>query len=84
MAGNDNADRVQAVGETQSAKSLGMADRPRDLGLGSSLAVGNLEQSPPYTDLEWRAAQVESNGELLEFARRVGLKLSRNLAIFLR
>src|SRR5579864_1893989 len=71
MARHHDRYRIAVVGHADGAKSLGSADGTGDIGVGASLAVGNLEQGVPTHQLKWRSTKVEGEGELPSIAGEV-------------
>src|SRR5947209_822584 len=57
VAGNDDGDRVLAVGQPDGAAGFGVADPLGQLAVGDGLAVGNVCKCLPYPPLEQRAGR---------------------------
>ena len=71
MTRDDDRDGVAIVRHANGAKSLRAADGPGNVGIGSSLAIGNRQQRAPAGELEIGAAQIERKTEFAARAREV-------------
>ena len=59
MARHHDRYRIAVVGHSDGAKSLRSADGAGNIGVGASLAVGNLEQGLPTFQLKPSSTKVE-------------------------
>ena len=88
VAGDDDGDRIAAVGGADDAGSLpGLdvaveerrVDPRRQLAVAGGLPVGDLQQRSPGRLLQRRAAKVDLQVELPQLAGEVGLELVGDL-----
>lgn len=77
MAGDDDRDRVTIVRHPDGAEGVRLADRACDIGVGTSLAVGNRQERTPAGKLEIRASKIERESELAAQAGKVFLEFTQ-------
>lgn len=65
MTRNDDCNRVVSVRRADGSRCLLIAQRSRDLEIGTRFTERNVEQCSPHRLLEIRASQIERNTELL-------------------
>ena len=71
VTGHDDGDGIAAVGCSDGAGGVGVAELTGELAVAAGFAEGNGEQGFPYILLEWRAAHVEADVEVLALAGEV-------------
>src|SRR5690606_26431647 len=75
VTGHDDGERVLAIGKTNGARSLWIADGTRNIGIAARLAIGNAGKLAPDTKLERRADRREGDiPELFFLACEISLK----------
>src|SRR5258708_9199456 len=75
VAGDDDGDRVAAIGGTNCAARGGRAELGCDLAVGDGVAVGNAAEHVPYPALGRSAVEPQRHVELGERAGEVGVEL---------
>src|SRR5258707_4295438 len=75
MAGNDDRERVAAVGETGGTGRARTADARRELTVGAGLRVRDGSQRPPHTALKLAPGDLQGKLELRALAGEVLLEL---------
>jgi hypothetical protein len=78
MARDDDADRVAAIGQPDSARNPRTAQLGRQGAIGRRRAVRDGEQQPPDAPLEVRAARRQRDAELGQLATKVRLQLAHH------
>ena len=71
-----NRNRIAIIRHTDSPIRLGATNHTRQIGIGASFAVRNLQQGTPALELEGRATKVDWEGEFPTTAREVFIQLA--------
>src|ERR1700750_3264569 len=78
MARNDDGDWVVVIGHSYSAEPARTSNYPCQIGVGTRLPIGDLQQSVPAAQLEICAVQVKCDAELSTHSAKIFIKFAPN------